>query len=205
MTIIAAFKGPDGLFIGGDSLAADSNASVYMEDQKVFGFNGFSFGYAGSFRFGQVLNHCFCPPPHDPRLDDQTYMVSVWVENLRETLQTYGVLKSESGVDEIGDGGLGLIIYRDQIYMLQGDLSIIRLATPYGAIGVGESFAVGAMYALMDSELGAKDILEKGLQAAVRHCPRCGDPITIIKHDPTTELKWITRRRKKTSLQLPLG
>ena len=198
MTIIAVFKGPDGIFIGGDSMAADPDDTVYIADAKVFEFNGFTIGYAGSFRFGQVLQNTFHPPPHNPKLDDTTYMFSIWLETLRETLDSYGMLKTENGIDTIGEDGSALVVYRDNIYYIQEDLSVLRSGTPFAAIGVGMSYAIGALSALQDQGLPGELTLQKALDAAIKFSPRCGGQTTIIKHDPTTEVKYRKPRETKT-------
>lgn len=187
MTIVAAYKGPDGIYLGGDSLASDSSDSIYTSEPKVFSFKGFCIGYAGSFRFGQILGHCFLPPEHDPSLDDSTYMFVVWIEALRDTLSNFGHLKCEDGVDSIASEGAAIVVYRDSIYYVQEDLSLLKSASPYAAIGSGMSYALGAMNALEDSKLPGEDILRKSIEIAIKFSPRCGGDITILKHDPSSE------------------
>jgi len=202
MTIIAAYRGPDGVYMAGDSMAADANDTIYVCDPKVFAFSGFTIGYAGSFRLGQILNHCFNPPPHNPILDDSTYMFSVWLENLRETLDSYGLLKTENGVDGVGEDGSALVAYRDNLYHIQEDLSILKVSQPFSAIGVGMSYAIGAMHALHGTPgMSSEDILSKAMSAAVNHCPRCGGTITMIKHEPSAEVRW--RRPRSANKKKP--
>ena len=197
MTVIAAYKTPENdIYIAGDALAADPNDTIFTADPKVFGFNGFTFGYAGSFRFGQILNHCFLPPAHNPALDDSTYMFSVWLEALRETLDSYGLLKSENGVETIGEDGSALVAYRSNIYYVEQDLSVLKVATPYASIGSGCGYAIGAMYALQGLLL-FDAIVEKAIEVAGLHVPNCGGKTTVVKHDPSTELVWVEARQKR--------
>jgi ATP-dependent protease HslVU (ClpYQ) peptidase subunit len=196
MTIIAAYKGPDGIYLGGDSMAADANDVVYLTSPKVFRLPGFTVGFAGSFRFGQILEHCFDPPEHPYNMDDFTYMFAGWTEKLRETLANYGLLKSENGVDSIGEDGAALLIYNEGIYQIQEDLSILKISSNYASIGVGMNYALGVMHALDGSGLTGEEIVKRALDIAIYHCPRCGGDTTILKHEPMPLVLKVIKPRK---------
>ena len=197
MTVIAAYNDGNAIYMASDSLASDPNDSIVVVDPKVFTFNGFTFGYAGSFRFGQILNHTFLPPPHNPALDDSTYMFSVFLEALRDTLDSYGLLLNANGVEGIGEAGSALVAYRNNIYYVEPDLSILKVASPYASIGSGCAYAIGAMYAL-EGTLPPEEIVTKAVEVAIKHVPNCGGNINIIQHDPDSELQWIKTNKKRT-------
>lgn len=204
MTVIAVLKHPtDGIWLASDGRAGGANDAIPCATPKLGNFEGFSFGYCGSYRFGQMLLYAFRPPKHPKNIDTDDYMFCTWLEALREYMAEYGIVRTTDGVEHT-DGADCIIVYRDQIYILQEDFSLLRSEEPYAAVGAGAAYAVGAMNALsLDSlgkvEMGGAFIVDTAVRVAINHCPGCGLPIHLMKHDPDSAPRRKPRVKKSTS------
>jgi len=71
MTCISAIAHNGKVYMGGDAAAVDDgNLVSTRKEPKVFIRNNYLIGYAGSFRFGKVVEHVFIPPkPQTDNLD----------------------------------------------------------------------------------------------------------------------------------------
>lgn len=197
MTVIAVLKHPtEGIWLGSDSRAAGKDDAMPCATPKLGSFDGFSFGYCGSFRFGQVLLHAFRPPKHPKNVDTDDYMFTLWLESLREYMSEYGIVKSENGIESADDADC-IIVYRDEVYLLQSDLSLLKPIEPYAAIGSGASYAIGALFALAGTEMPAQTRVEVAVECACLHCPQCGFPFRTLKHDPDSTPRQQPKPRKK--------
>src|SRR4051812_24848994 len=98
MTAIVGLVGLDGtVYIGGDSAGTTDSGdqSTFLNPKVFFPERGpwFLVGAAGSFRASQVLHHSFTPPlPPKPGADIYGYMVTEFVEALRECFEENGVM-----------------------------------------------------------------------------------------------------------------
>ena len=196
MTCIAAYKDHTGaIWVGSDMLASSIDQSVSRFETampKVFHLGQFTIGYAGCFRFGQIMQYQWTPPDPDPRLDDLCYMSSVVAESLSDHLEAHDMLKDS----HVLDGGEALIAYKDSIYLVQDDFSVITVQRPFLAIGSGSDSAMGAMFAyssVCDDDNGSEAV-GIALRAAGHFSGVCGSEFVILKHGA----KKPSRSRKPT-------
>lgn len=146
MTCIVGLNVKGKIWIGGDSAGTDSNLlRVVRKDQKVFKLGDqFIIGYAGSFRFGQLLRYKFVPPEQPEGKDDYDYMVTTWLDALRTVLKDAGFTKIDDSVETFDDAS-AIIGYNGRLYCLEEDLQIGEMALPYAAVGCGSDFAFGSL------------------------------------------------------------
>ncbi len=193
MTLIIGYKNKDGIWVGGEAKASDGDEAFYVAEPKVFAKGPFTYGFAGSFRFGQILQYCFDAPSHPGNMDDYTYLVSRWLRVLQGVLADNGGVKITEGIANTGDGSC-IMVYRDSIYVLQEDFAILKLADPYVALGAGSTCAMGALWALQKMSLPGEKLVDLALEAGAMYTPSCGGKKTIIKHQPARRRRGRPRR-----------
>lgn len=146
MTCIVGWKAKDKVWIGGDSCGVyEDSMKTVRKDSKVFKLGSeYLLAYAGSYRFGQLLRFKFVPPDKPEGKSDFEFLVVDWVDALRTTMKDSGFTKIDDNVESIEDAG-ALIGYNGKLYILEEDLQIGELSTPYAAMGCGANFAYGSL------------------------------------------------------------
>lgn len=164
MTCIAGVVDGDQVFIGGDSAGLCGYELTVRADQKVFRNGPFLFGFCGSFRMGQLLRYAFVPPKHPRRQDVYRYMVTTFVDAVRDCLKKGGLARKEHEVEEIE--GSFLVGYRGRIFSIDTDYQVGESLDGFAALGVGADAARGALFA--NGRGQAKQRVRQALEAAER-------------------------------------
>ncbi len=172
MTCIVGIGDRDKVFIGADSAAANHSFITKIAGSKVFINGPFIVGYTTSFRFGNLLEHAWSPPPHPKGDSDTRYLCTTVVDSMRSCLKDGGLAEKTNDVES---AGTCLIGYRGRLYMLQDSYAVLR-QEPYGAVGSGAVYALGAMHAVRGS---VENRLRAGLKAAANFSPTVCGPFRI--------------------------
>lgn len=178
MTSIVGIEYGGKVLLGGDIQGTGGNCKVIHTQPKVFNKSGVAFGWAGSYRFGQILEHELSNPviPED---DAEIYrwLVTILVPNIRKILK-------DNGCD---DGGNCLIGVKGQLWELQSDFSVIRSTIGYAAVGSGAEYAIGSVFTALHIRRGlpktltaAKTIVKNAILAAGTFCPSVGTDSEVI-------------------------
>ncbi|MBK8937137.1 MAG: hypothetical protein IPM79_05715 [Polyangiaceae bacterium] len=146
MTCIVGLVEKKIVYIGADSASVSGWTSRVTRLPKVFKKGPFLIGYTTSFRMGQLLEHALQVPaqPASER-DDMRYMVTVFVEHVRQLLKERGMAKIEANSES---GGQFLVGYRSRLYSVQADFQVNEMADGFDAAGSGAEYALGALAAL---------------------------------------------------------
>lgn len=178
MTCIVGFVDKEGVYIGGDSAAVSGEDLTYniRSDEKVFtSLNGeFIFGYSTSFRMGQLLRYKLKIPAHPKGMDVTQYMVTLFIDAVKRCFEDNGY--TEMMTEE---GGNFMIGYKGKLYVILSDYQVAQPKESFSAIGCGENFALGAMYATVEKEPIKK--IEIALNAAVAFSMGVKPPFTYAK------------------------
>jgi 20S proteasome alpha/beta subunit len=193
MTIVAAYKTKDGIWFGADTQASDEVECYASGPSKILQRDGFTIASSGSYRVMNILRHCFKFPIHNKNIDDDGYMVSVWVDALMDTLEARGARGKDDG--GVAMGGRAIVAYGKNLYVIQGDFSLLVPSNNYIALGSGSSFSLGAMYAL-DGYTPGDIVVTKAVEAAMRHAPTCGGTCETVFHPypPSSKPKSLKER-----------
>lgn len=163
MTCIVGFVEGDTVWMGGDSAGVAGLDLTVRADQKVFRNGPMLFGFTSSFRMGQLLRYALTVPDHDPRVDVHKYMVTTFVNAVRDCLKTNGWAETYLGQER---GGHFLVGYQGQLFHVESDYQVGIPDDGFAAVGCGEQIAHGALFAT--PELSGRARIEKALQAAER-------------------------------------
>lgn len=181
MTCIAAVVEGDRIFMGGDSAGVDDDFSLTVRaDQKVFRNGDFLFGFAGSFRMGQLLHYAFIPPKHPRRQDVYQYMVLDFVDAVRDCMKKGGLAHKHNDVESF-EGGF-LVGYRGRLFLVDGDYQTGEAVDGFASIGLGASVAQGALYVTEGVE--PRKRVRSALEAAERYSAGVRRPFYVQRLDP---------------------
>jgi hypothetical protein len=121
MTCIAAKITNGKITMGGDSAGTSGYVTYNRKDPKVFVVGPAIFGCTTSYRMTQLLQYKFKMPDHDPRISDDEFMRTVFIDTLRTTLSTGGYASTKEGVEQ---GGTFLVGYHGHVYTVEGDYQV---------------------------------------------------------------------------------
>lgn len=173
MTAIVGVQHEGRVYIGGDSAGVADYSIAVRSDVKVFKRGPYAMGFAGSFRLGQLLHHAFkVPKPPATRLD--RFMVTTFVDAVRDCLDRGGVLTTKNGVQE---GGFFLVGVAGELFTVESDFQIGRPADEYAAIGCGSDIALGSLHTTQGLKPRAR--IHLALDAASHHSAGVCPPYTI--------------------------
>lgn len=176
MTCIAGIAQDGKVWIGGDSAGVAGYALTVRADEKVFVSGEFVYGFTSSFRMGDLLRYAFSPPEQTSKQCDRAFLVTSWVDALRACLKAGGFAKIENGVER---GGTFLVGYRGHLYEVNGDFQVGEAASGYAAVGCGDEFAHGALFATKTGK-DAKARVLTALSAAENHSAGVRGPFKVV-------------------------
>lgn len=176
MTCIIGYIDKEGVYIGGDSAAVSEDDLSYniRNDEKVFAKGDFIFGYSTSFRMGQLLHYKLKIPAHPKGMDNHQYMVTLFVDAVKRCFEDNDY--TEMMTDE---GGSFIVGYKGKLYVILSDYQVAQPKENFAALGCGEGFAMGAMFASTEKDPIKK--MEIALNAAVAFSMGVKPPFSFVK------------------------
>ncbi len=162
-------------------LAADSAIGTAWEihrfaQPKVFRLGEMLIGVSGYPRVTQIIRYAAEIAPQAEGQDDMTYMVNVFCEAVRKALKDRGAVEIENEVERIHDS-IMLVGYRGHLYEIDMNFQVVEYQEPYAAIGSGEAYALGVLYAL--KHLDPKDRIMAALYTAAHFTPTVCGPFVV--------------------------
>lgn len=183
MSCVIGFESNGVIYMGADSAGIDSSSlSISTRvDEKVFvaETNDFIMGFAGSFRVGQLLRYASDLPEQSNKKDDMAYMVTDFVDSIKNAQRDHGALRRDSEIEE--HDAEFLVGYKGKLYIIESDFQVCRPIENYAAIGSGAQVALGALYALRDSSISPQNKIQLALNAASEYCAGVRPPFVILK------------------------
>lgn len=175
MTVIVGVVEGDKVWMGGDSAGLTGYGLTVRADQKVFRNGDFLMGFCGSYRMGQLLRYSFTPPRQPRRSDVYRYMVTTFVDGVRESLKKGGFARKKEDVEEI-DGSF-MVGYRGRLFMVEEDYQIAEAVDGFAAIGCGQEIAQGALCVTQGME--PRKRVRAALDAAERYSAGVRRPFAV--------------------------
>lgn len=165
MTCIVGLLTDDKIYMGGDSAGVAGYSLANRKDPKVFIRSGVLIGFTSSFRMGQLLRHKLYVPDRGTKQGTEEFLVTTFVDAIRDCLKKGGYAKKENEVEE---AGFFLIGYERGLYSIQSDYQVEEVYDDFNAVGSGADIALGAMYVSQTSRRSPKRRIEDALEAAQR-------------------------------------
>lgn len=193
------------VYIGGDSSAVAEYDMLTIATPKVFHVGEMLFGFAGHFRFGQIVQHAFVPPKYKGG-DITAYMSRDMMEALREAAHDSGFLKNIDGRDR---AGLGIVGFRGRLFILQDEFEVLEPTDSIASIGCGYPYAIGAMRALTQAQpdLSVEQRMQIALETSEYYSGGVRGPFRILKlegehgrqQDNAGDSRRNSKRKRKSS------
>lgn len=175
MTCIVGLVEGNTVWMGGDSAGVNGGYDLTIRaDQKVFRNGPMLFGFTTSFRMGQLLRYALTIPDHDPRVDIDKWMVTYFVDAVRECLKARGWAEKRNDQER---GGTFLVGYKGRLFRFEDDYQVALPADGFTAVGCGDQIAHGSLFT--SGHLGGRERVEKALQAAERFSAGVRGPFHI--------------------------
>lgn len=167
MTCVVGFEYNNKVWIGADSAGISGDYVSVRADKKVFRNKDYVFGFAGSFRMGQLLQYYFQPPGFFSSKDIDEFMIVDFIPKLKAILTT----ESEKPNCLIG--------FRGKLFSVQEDYQVARNVYPYHAIGAGNEPAMGSLFTTYSMDMSVEEKLILALRAAQQFCTAVREPFHI--------------------------
>ncbi len=180
MTCIVGYIEKETVHIGGDSAGTDSQLSqTIRKDPKVFKQGPFIMGFTSSFRMGQLLmSSRFVSPKQKKNQSDYDFMVTDFVDAVRNCFKEGGYLQKEERGDE--SGGMFLVGYKGILYEIHEDFQVGIPYDNYSAVGCGEDLAKGAFFACDELDMEPEKKMTCALNAANHFSAGVAPPYNFI-------------------------
>jgi ATP-dependent protease HslVU (ClpYQ) peptidase subunit len=166
VTCIAGLVEDGAVYIGGDSAGVANMCLQVRADAKVFRNGPFLMGFTSSFRMGQLLRYSLAPPNHPDGMEIEAYMVTRFIDAVRQCLKEGGCARKD---DDVEEGGTFLVGYRGELFMVEDDYQVGRMVDKIAAVGCAQDVALGALHVLRgDDRLAPETKVLRALEAAER-------------------------------------
>lgn len=179
MTCIVAIKSNKGVMMGADSCGCAGHRASSVRTPKVSVVGEYLIGYTTSFRMGQILHYAMSTKKHNPKDDLFLHLVKVLIPEVRESLKAGGWLHIKENQES---GGEFLLAHERRLFVVQTDFSVLEYEDDYVAVGCGEEWAVGALYALRGTKMPHKRMLTTALEAASRFSSCVRPPFQFVQN-----------------------
>ena len=177
MTCIVGYKTNNNVYIGGDSAGVSGRDIIIRADEKIFKNGNFIFGFTSSFRMGQILRYNFIPPKRKENITDDEYLYGDFIGEVIKIFKKSGYAKVDS--NEV-TGGVFLFGYKNELYYVGNDYQIGKSTKDYEAVGYGENYALGCLYALENTKLPIEAKKKKALETAEEFSTAVRRPFKLI-------------------------
>ena len=181
MTCIVGIIEKEKVYIGGDS-AGVGGARIYIrKDKKVFlKDNKFIIGFTSSFRMGQLLmcDDRFKIREQNKNESDYHFMINAFIPSIQKLFKAGGYLRTK---DDGLIGGVFLIGYNKNLYLIESDFQVGESTDNYMACGCGEDFALGSLFATQKTDMTTEQRILNALEAASKFSTGVAPPFNILQ------------------------
>lgn len=193
MTCIVGLVDNGITYLGGDSLGSNGWSKTVYTQRKVFHSEDTKeliIGLSGTFNF-QALE--YEKLLNETKLlkgeIDRKYLITEFIPNLKTIVNKYNSNKNKDGLDQM-EGSL-LFGYKDTLFEIQCDYSLLESTNKYLSCGSGEYFALGSLASTEGMSLKPIERIHKALQAASKFDSGVAPPFYIIntENDEVVEFK----------------
>lgn len=183
MTIILAYndKLQGKYYIGSDSMSIAGDTMV-DRGPKIITRKNYLIAYAASYVIGNIIE------------EDQNGLLPKNIKNLEDLAifrdmirDTAAQLNSDYNL-ELSNNDISLLIVSPYgIFTIEAQWQIHKIESNYIALGGGQDFALGALFAMKNLNIngGTQDMIHLAISAAIEHCASCGGQ---------THIKWISSK-----------
>ncbi|MDO8492987.1 MAG: hypothetical protein Q7S19_00355 [bacterium] len=187
MTCVVALVHNNLTVVGADSLCTYGDNAATRNDVKFFKIKQVKspdvmIAFDGDYRAADLMRSLRLPEQKELTLDrevNRNFLILKMVPAMQKLFKRGNY---KAGEEEIGSNFL--ICYRNWVYEIGMNYSIQDPALPFAAIGVGFSYALGAMHhAYLSADFGQMDpakIVIDALEISAEHCHKVRGPMKWV-------------------------
>ena len=199
MTIIVTIKtdnkiiiGTDKRIIEGDTIISEDASKILIKELTIdrpdalLDYDEFIIAFSGLYSLYELLK-TYNPPRMDSKDTFQEYLYKKLVPDLNKYLEKYNFIQDyhgQSGVDwEL------IIAYQNQLFLVEYNLGICEIETPYYATGSPRDIALGSLYtaSLKDHPVEI-NMVKTAIQACAAHNTTCNGEMEIYSIHETGQI-----------------
>lgn len=180
MTCIVGIVFDNRVYMGADSYGSNGYSGGTVLNPKCFISGEFIIGCTSTFRLIDVLRYKLVIPKIHPddQADADKYMRTTFIDAVRKCLTENGHLSKNT--DGLESGGNFLVGYKNGLYEVQSDFSVLTVPIWGHSVGSGENSARGSLYTTKDMQLTPEQRITTALESASSTVPSVRPPFVII-------------------------
>lgn len=176
MTVVIALRDDDRVYIGADCCGGNYRDIRRRKDTKVFRTGDYLIGVVGNYRVGQIIRYSK-ELPAPPEKVNHRFMCTKFTDAVKDILFSHGYARKVGGVRKTSPM---LVAVGGQLFHMEENFEIAELVNGYTALGSGEDYALGALFATEDNWYDGRKRMRCALRAAEEHCRTVTGPFTIL-------------------------
>ena len=169
-------------YLGGDSLGSNGYSKILCNQRKVFhskDTKNLIIGLSGSFNFQALEYEKLLDETALPKNEiTKEYLITKFVPNLKTIVNKYNANSTKDNLNSM-KGSL-LFGYKDKLFNIQCDYSLLESTNGFDAIGSGAEVAMGSLLTSCDMDISIINKITKALEAAEKHAVGVQRPFYII-------------------------
>lgn len=189
MTVIAGYMGEKKYHIASDNEMSLGRAPVAMNESehKVFEFPDFMIGSTGRGKAMSSMRY-WNPPKRKKSETLDHYIRVTMLESLEKNLTKGKVMGVKDTIPDYDvHDSYYLVVCKEGIYLIAYDFTVVKIKSPFYAIGCGGDVAIGALGAARkfgaDNAYDEETILRSAVQLAAEFCNGVNDDARIISKE----------------------
>ena len=200
MSIIVAVKTDTKIILGSDKRVTEDKTIVSENESKILikeltteGYNEITYekfliAFTGAYGLFELLK-TFKTPTKASKDTFLEYLYKTFVPRINTYLRKYNFIQDYNGQEGV-DWEL-LIAYKNSLFLVEFNLGIIEIKTPYYAIGAPKDIALGSLYTTNQNEniTSLRYMVSTAIRACAAHNVSCNDnfDLYIINTDGEIE------------------
>ena len=208
MTIVVTLKDKDEIIIGadkrvteGDIIISENKSKILIKELIIRSYEDLTYdkiliAFSGLYSLFEFLKTFPIPSKN---LDDTflEYLYGTFIPKLNNHLRSYNLIQEFNGGQEGVDWEL-LIAYKNQLFLIEFNLGVIEITTPYYAIGAPRDIALGSLYTTTNDDYVTSKgyIVANAIRACAAHNTLCNNNIELYRIHKTGEIEIIKWQKK---------
>lgn len=203
MTIVVAVKTDDKIIIGSDkrviedeTITSENSSKILIKDFAIESYSDlkydkFIIAFSGLYSLFELLR-TFKAPNMNSKDSFLEYLYKTFVPKLNSHLNKYNFIQEYRSGQRGVDWEL-IIAYKNSLFLVEFNLGISEIQTPYYAIGAPRDIALGSLYTSYNETKHPVEIrmVKTAIHACATHNTTCNDNIDLYSIKKTGEIKQI--------------
>lgn len=185
MSTITVVKKDGFVAIAADTLtkfgSAKESATYIVNHEKIIRVGDSFLAVTGASSFKTALRHLFSDTSHEARLHSVMDIYGTWMMIHEKLKESYFLNANDDSSDSVETTRIDVLIANPYGIFGVSEYRHVQEFSRFYSYGVGDEYAMGAMYAVYDSERSALEIARLGVEAAAEFDDATGLP--ILSHE----------------------